>query len=869
MTTHDSLQQSVNRVLLDVTRPARYAGCELNIVRKDHRTQRTSVCLAFPDVYDIGQSYIGFHILYHILNRRSSTVCERTFAPWPDMEETMRREELPLWSLETFTAVSAFDVIGFTLQYELHYTAVLNMLDLAGIPLETADRTADHPLIIGGGTCAVNPEPVAPYFDALLLGDGEEAFPEILDAIEAAKDDGLSRADTLRRLAGIEGVYVPSLYRPVTSDDGSFKGIEPVDGDLPFPIRARITPELKLEYYPDKPLVPLTEVVHDRLAVEIMRGCPHGCRFCGAGMTYRPWRVRSLEDITSQIRTAMASTGFEEVSFVSLSTSDFPGIEKLVSKVSTELGSGVSISLSSLRADSFSLRLAEATAGGRKPTLTFALEAGTQRLRDVINKQLTEEQLFETVETALVSKFTRIKLYLMIGLPTETDEDIDASIDLLNRLGKLCSSHKGGRLTVTLAPFSPKPHTPFQWERQDSLAVLNARLAHIKSGLKSRAVSISRADARLSMLECRLGRGGREMAPLIRSAWERGSRLDGWSEHFNWDIWHAVFEDAGIDITSGGPARGDDVPLPWHHLNTGVDDAFLRAERDRAIAGTTTPDCRDKCSSCGPYAPFCAEANHSRREVGDSAVPQQKDKTSGQFGRRRKPVSGRGTPVTAPGTRLRIKYAKEGTAVYTSHRDLIRIFDRTLRRSGIPVAFSQGFHPHPKLSFGPPLPLGFSGRAEYLDLSLSAPCANIATLLSEGFPPGFTLLGAQPIPEKTDSLASVITVAEYFVKTEVNDELIAGIERIVAQSAITVERRTKKGIRTVNIRPGIYELRTAENDGGLTMLLSLAPDTAVKPLEVLAELFGDHTSDDITRIEQYVERDGERVTPMDLFGIYR
>ena len=869
MTTNDSLQQSVNRILLDVTRPARYAGCELNIVCKDHRAQRTSVCLAFPDIYDIGQSYIGFHILYHILNRRSSTVCERTFAPWPDMEETMRREGLPLWSLETFTPVSAFDVVGFTLQYELHYTAVLNMLDLAGIPLETADRTAEHPLILGGGTCAVNPEPVTPYFDALLVGDGEVAFPEILDAIENSKGEGLSRADTLRRLAGVDGVYVPSLYRPVVVADGSFAGIEPVDGDLPFPIRARVTHELRPEYYPDKPLVPLTEVVHDRLAVEIMRGCPHGCRFCGAGMTYRPWRVRPLDEIVAQIRIAMAATGFEEVSFVSLSTSDYPGIEKLVSRVSAEFGTGVSISLSSLRADSFSLRLAQATSGGRKPTLTFALEAATQRLRDVINKQLTEEQLFETVETALVSGFTRIKLYLMVGLPTETDEDIDASADLLNRLGKLCSSHKGGRITVTVAPFSPKPHTPFQWERQEPLDVLDARLARIRSGLHSRAVSISRADPRLAMLECRLGRGGRELAPLIRTAWERGSRLDGWSEHFNWDIWRTVFEEAGIDLTSGGPARRDDVPLPWHHLNTGIDEAYLRAERDHAIAGTTTPDCRDRCSNCGPYAPFCAEAARSRRETGDTAVQQRRDTVSGRFGRRRKPVAGQSTTVAAPGARLRIKYAKEGMAVYTGHRDLIRIFDRTLRRTGIPVAYSQGYHPHPKLSFGPPLPLGFTSRAEYLDMTLSDPCPRIAELLREGFPSGFSLLGVRPIPEKADSLTSVITDAEYFVKTEVDADLAAGIERIFAQSAITIERTTKKGARTVDIRPGIHELLTAENDGGLTMVLSLAPDTAVKPSEVLAELFGNHAPGDITRIEQYVQHDGERVTPMDLYGIYR
>ncbi len=868
MAEERSIEKSVHRVLRDVTRPARYAGGELNIIRKEHH-RRTTVCLAFPDVYDIGQSYIGFHILYHVLNGRDDIACERTFAPWPDMEQVMREHGLPLWSLESFTPLGRFDVVGFTLQYELHYTTVLNMLDLAGIPLDAADRTADHPLVVGGGTCAVNPEPMAQYFDAFLIGDGEEAFPEMLDAIAAAKAEYLAKPDILKRLATIDGVYVPSLYLPITGPDGAFLGMQAAEGASPM-VHSRVVTELKREYYPEKPLVPLAEVVHDRLAVEIMRGCPHGCRFCGAGMTYRPFRARPAEDILAQIKAAVDNTGFEDISFVSLSTTDYPGIDTLVSRVSAALaGRGVSLSLSSLRADTFSLSLARAASGGRKPTLTFALEAGTQRLRDVINKQLTEEQLFQTMVIALETGFSRIKLYLMVGLPTETDEDVEATIELLNRLGRRMRDFPGARLNVTVAPFSPKPHTPFQWEAQEPAAALEEKLARIRGGLRSRNVQISRTDPNLAMLEGRLGRGGRDLAPLIRSAWERGSRLDGWSEHFNWDLWRGVFADHGVDLAAGEPARDPGRPLPWSHIHTGVDPSFLLAERDRAVRNETTPECRERCSACGPWAPFCAAADRMRSHANPSPEPSSRALRDGRFGRRPKPVAARASAVPVPGTRLRVKYIKDGAIVFTSHRDLIRIFDRTLRRAGIPVAYSQGFHPHPKFSFGEPLPLGFSSRAEYIDISLSSPFPAFHDVLRRHMPPGLEVVAVQSIPEKAESLVSTVTSIEYFVRTPVTPELAATVERITVADRIEVERTTKKGSRTVDIRPGIRDLRPAKGGDGIVILLSLDPETAVKPSEALALVFGDNVPDDVTRVEQYAIMDDRRVTPMELYGIYR
>ncbi len=865
MIESDALRANIERILPRVEKPARYIGGELNVIRKDPHTQNIKVCLAFPDVYDIGQSYLGFHILYHILNKKSGILCERTFAPWVDMEAEMRCENIPLWSLESMLPVAQFDVVGFTLQYELHYTTILNMLELAGIPIRAGERDGTYPLIIGGGPCCANPEPVADFFDAFLLGDGEEAFPEILDVIGRCRREGISKADTLRELTRIEGVYVPSLYRACRGGDGSYIRTEPVDDRVPFPIRSRIVEKLKPEYYPDRPLVPICEVVHDRLAVEIMRGCSRGCRFCGAGMVYRPRRSRPVNDIVQQVVRGIRSTGWEDVSLVSLSNSDYPGLENLVQQLGGALhGTKVSISLASLRADNFSVKMADTVAGGKRTSLTFAVEAATQRLRDVINKNLTEEQIFETLSTALTGGWNSFKLYFMIGLPTETEEDVLAIPEMLNRIGSLLKKHHGRRVNVTISPFSPKPMTPFQWERQDSLGELERKYDLIRKNLRSRAIHLKMTNPHVSKLECLLGRGGRELGNVLVDAWKRGSRLDAWSEHFNREVWHRAFEQAGYDFPDSGDPIEPGTALPWEHLDFGVDGAYFLSERERAYGGETTPDCSDACQNCGPYASFCAEMKRATSPVSSVPEAMKRTDTEDSYGRKRKRIGSRQVSTGLLGTRIRMKFTKSGAFRYTGHLDMVRVFDRTLRRSGIPIAYSQGFHPHPKLSFGPPLPLGMKSVAEYADFSLATVFPEIAAELKKELPEGFALMDIRVVPERTESLNNIIRFAEYRILGELDDATVRKIEEVLAAESIVIERTTKKGTKSINLRPGIEALTVFEDRSGFAMLLSMELTKAAKPREVLEIIFGEDIPVDVTRIEQYAVRNGKMITPLEV-----
>ncbi|MHB1319302.1 MAG: TIGR03960 family B12-binding radical SAM protein [Anaerolineae bacterium] len=601
---------ALERALNEVQKPARYVGGEWNAITKDWDAIDVSIALAYPDVYEIGMSNLGLAILYDVVNRQRAMAAERVYAPWGDMESVMRAAGIPLYSLESRRPLTDFDVIGFTLQTELTYTNVLNMLDLACIPLWAERRSADEPLIIAGGSCCYNPEPMAAFVDLFALGEGEEVIVEILEAVAAWKRDGKQggRVGLLRRAASIAGVYVPSLYAVSYYPTGVIASIEPASG-APARVRKRIMGTLPPT--PRAPVVPNITIVHDRAAVEIQRGCSRGCRFCQAGMIYRPIRERPVQEILDDVDAIVANTGHDEIGLVSLSSSDHSGIQGIVSGLlDRHAGDRLAISLPSLRIDSFSIELAQLIQQQRKTGFTFAPEAGSQRLRDVINKGVTEQDLLQTAEAAFRSGWDRIKLYFMLGLPTETDEDAHEIARLIRQVRDLGRSIRGRRVEVSasVATFVPKPHTPFQWLPLVDRDVVEARQHRLVRAVGSGHVQLSYSDWDTTWLEGLLSRGDRRLGEVIYRAWERGARYDAWSECFDAARWRAALEDVDLDgaFYLTRPRERDEI-LPWGIIDAGISDTFLWREWERALSGALSPDCREGCHDCGILVAFVRE----------------------------------------------------------------------------------------------------------------------------------------------------------------------------------------------------------------------------------------------------------------------
>jgi radical SAM family uncharacterized protein len=592
---------SIEEFLPLVSRPGRYVGGETNNAEKNWHETRVRVALAFPETYEIGMSHIGLKILYHIINAKPSFLAERVFAPWGDMEKQMRERRIPLYSLESYRPLSEFHIIGFSLQYEMTYTNVLNMLDLAGIPLLAGERGDDDPIIIAGGPCALNPEPMADFIDAFVIGEAEEAIVAILQSFEASGKSGARKEDVLREWARLEGIYIPSLYEPKYDDNRFFSLAS--SNSAPETVNRLWIKDLESAPFPTAPPVPFIEAVHDRFAVEIMRGCTRGCRFCHAGMTYRPVRERSVKKICDLVYEGLANTGCDGITLASLSSTDYSEIEALVKTLSRRLAEDrISISLPSLRLDSFSIGIAEQIQEVRKSGFTFAPEAATDRLRRVINKDYAEESMFSSLEGALKAGWDVFKLYFMLGLPTETEDDVAAIGDLINRIRKMGRKSRGKRFrtNVSLSAFVPKPHTPFQWENMVDAETLKAKYRSITSIVRHRDVKINWRESGLCMLEAMLARGDRRMSAVVLAAWKGGARFDGWSSELKVDVWANALRECGMDLERGADFRyGPDDPLPWDHIQTGVKKKYLLEEMDRSRSAEFTADCRQECLGCG------------------------------------------------------------------------------------------------------------------------------------------------------------------------------------------------------------------------------------------------------------------------------
>ena len=599
------MDKRLERILPRVQKPARYVGGEYNEIKKDKDSVELRVAFCFPDTYEIGMSNLGFRILYGIMNDMPGVWCERVFAPWGDMEEELRKAEIPLFALESGDPVGDFDVVAFSVGYEMAYPAILNMLDLSGIPLHAAERTELAPLVIAGGTAMYNAEPLADFIDLALIGEGEEEVPELLELYRRAKREGWSKSRFLRSAADIQGVYVPSLYDVTYNDDGTIRAITPLDG-APAKVYKRVVHDMDKSYFPTKTIVPSTEVVHDRVTLELFRGCIRGCRFCQAGYVYRPVRCRSREQAFQYGVEACKDSGYQEMTLSSLSTSDYPGLVGLCDDLEQFCReSHVNLSLPSLRADNFSMGLMQRLQRGRKAGLTFAPEAGTQRLRDAINKNVTEEDLHQSLRTAFSGGWNAVKLYFMLGLPTETDEDVLGIAEMANHVlhtwrESASNKNRGVRITVSTAWFVPKPFTAFQWEAQITREEYERRVKLLRNAITAKAVTYNWHDGDTSFLEAVLARGDRRLGKVLELAFRKGAHLDAWSEYFDLSRWEEAFAECGLDPAFyANRERSRDEILPWSVISCYVSDQYLWRQRELAYQSVPTPDCRTQCSGCG------------------------------------------------------------------------------------------------------------------------------------------------------------------------------------------------------------------------------------------------------------------------------
>jgi radical SAM family uncharacterized protein/radical SAM-linked protein len=812
--------KNINDILPLVEQPSRYLGSEINAVKKDYTGIKLSVALAFPDLYEVGTSHFGLQILYHILNKESDIAAERVFAPAVDFEAFLRSSDTPLCSLETRRPLNMFDIIGFSLLYELNFTNILTMLDLAKIPFFAGQRDISHPFIIAGGPCTCSPEPVADFFDAVVIGDGEDVLLEMSKAwIQWKEDSGKDRDALLKIWSQIEGVYIPSFFE-AKYDENGFQAVLPKYPDYNRVTRSIIR-DLDIAPFPDAPVIPYGRPVHDRLRLEISRGCSRGCRFCQAGMIYRPVRERSLETIIGISDKSIASTGYEDVSLLSLSTGDYcsltPLLERLMGNYEPK---HIAVSFPSLRAGALTPELVNLVKKVRKTGFTIAPEAGSQRLRDVINKNITEEQIIHSVNTALSMGWQVIKLYFMAGLPTETDDDIKELIELVYKLRK-SRIRKSSSINVSVTTFIPKAHTPFQWSSQISLAESEEKIGRIRKNLNISGINFKWQNPKTSLLEGLWARGDRRFAGLLVTAYKKGCKFDGWSDKFNYRLWEESIAEAGID-----PdfyllrKRSVSEPLPWDHIDTRISREFLISELDKAMKTEITADCRENgCSSCG-VCDFDIIAPKLCRESGktDEIKPIDADTGKTKF------------------KKLKMLFVKRDQARFFGHLELINIFLRAIKRAGIEMAYSEGFHPMPKISFEDTLPVGMESLCEtlYLTVSETTEPESIPEKLNRQLPEGLSVYNCTMALKDAGSKPGngcyeASLSAGGFDKTK--------LELYEMSSGVIIERTNKKGMtKKIDLKEAVGRIGLL-SPGRLEMVLSSEPGKTVRPAEVLKRIF--------------------------------
>lgn len=862
-----SRSETVNSsVLKSVTKPGRYAGGEYGQVVKDKSAVKARFAFAFPDSYEIGMSNLGVRILYGVLNEQPDVWCERVYTPWVDMEDAMRKSGTLLTAQESGDPVKDFDILGVSMAYEMCYTNVLNLLDLAGIPLLSRERGDDAPIVIGGGHCTFNPEPIADFFDAFLIGEGEESIVEFTRLYIEMKEQGNYTREGFLRLAAstIEGVYVPSLYTVDYNEDGTVKAYTPIGDDVPKQVKKRIVKDMDSAYFPSYTIMPYMETVHDRIMLEVFRGCIRGCRFCQAGMICRPVREKSPETLNAQAKCLYASSGYEEISLTSLSISDYTGIvpmtEQLLDWTTDNM---VNLSLPSLRVDNFPKELMEKITSVRSTSLTFAPEAGTQRMRDVINKNVTREDLMQAVNVAFDGGKTSVKLYFMEGLPTETYEDLDGIAEMaqsvVHEYYQNPNRQKGRSpsVTISVACFVPKPFTPFQWEAQDTLETLREKQDYLRTKITDRKVRYDHHDARTSVIEGVFARGDRRLCRALLLAHEKGFRYDSWTEYFDYDRWLEVFGECGIDPAFYASRRRDkDEVLPWDIIDIGVTKEFLHREREKAYEAATTPNCAEKCSGCGANrlggkSPYCPGCQNLESDAKNAVAPTEKfEELVKKFDF---------PPLETPKT-MRVKFRKTGSLQYISHLDLHRTFNRVLVRAGIPLWYTQGFNPHAKMVFALPLSVGTESECEYLDVRVDRDISaeEMKRRLNDQLTDELRVLDVYEA--KTKPTAVQWASYRYEISPEENGEALFEQIRAIFRAPVVMKKKTKSGEKEIDIMKLIRSLTVSyePETGTIVMeaLLSAAGESYLNP-EYLMTAIREKTgflSEDLTKGEYRILR---------------